>query len=526
MCLYSNNIKPLVAKKDIIVYKYFYEMATFLLSPYREMTANYGKNMVAKGDMPLLPEDYSDNIITEGVIHSNCAKGCRSYLKENITSVKATIKAGTPFFVSFDGCEIASRELLINGTDDQEIEPSELEETQKTIRELVRNQNVSKDGVKAGDVLLSDKRTFLTVEKVTKENYSQVIGIVGFIRPDGTPHVISLKNRRDTWMETDKEEPVNLVQGSKNAISDFNGKGHTETLAKKHASNLEVFPAIDYCVTYKTEGTKEGDWYLPAAGEMLQTIRNFFIVNGTVKSLNAIAGTKIADELVYGLSYWSSSESSKTTVWSCRTDNTVCHNVNSKFGVLYFRPSLSITIKNKEEKPLLPYSNLVLFAKGWLAFPRLNKYFGDDLRFINEQLKAVFTMSGYTCKNNDDVMSLVLIAIDRIRDAFNENGQQLPRSFFSYYAFYDGVERYRRVYCIETHEEALLLFALSEMRMLDINGFVVNNVDYRSMKIRRHDSKTSETYASCQRRFNNAFKDMLSSKSFTDYGYANFRKCS
>lgn len=55
-------------------------------------------------------------------------------------------------------------------------------------------------------------------------------------------------------------EPSN----NRNCFSDFNGKKNTEILLK----TKKDIPYISYIGSYKTEGTKEGDWYLPSLGEL------------------------------------------------------------------------------------------------------------------------------------------------------------------------------------------------------------------------------------------------------------------
>lgn len=69
---------------------------------------------------------------------------------------------------------------------------------------------------------------------------------------------------------------------SNNALSDFNGKGNSETLwglataqsnwktdsTIENNSGDNYFPAACCCWRYHTDGTQQGDWYLPACGEL------------------------------------------------------------------------------------------------------------------------------------------------------------------------------------------------------------------------------------------------------------------
>lgn len=75
---------------------------------------------------------------------------------------------------------------------------------------------------------------------------------------------------------------VNAWGSYKNAMIDFDGKGNTDILTSlataqsnwKTASTITnsggsgYYPAACCCWRYHTEGTKQGDWYLPACGEL------------------------------------------------------------------------------------------------------------------------------------------------------------------------------------------------------------------------------------------------------------------
>ena len=74
-----------------------------------------------------------------------------------------------------------------------------------------------------------------------------------------------------------------------NCLSDFDGRGNTDIIlalrGEKDYNSWEPeytndYPAFSYCDMYKTSGTKQGDWYLPAMGELgymfvkLKTLNN------------------------------------------------------------------------------------------------------------------------------------------------------------------------------------------------------------------------------------------------------------
>lgn len=319
MCLYSYNTKPLVCDKDLTVFKRVkIKDNGCILTPFQLLPVKYGENMIADGKVPSLDENYTNNEIGEGVIHSyinipDDIIGNPSYIY-----LKSCVKAGTPFFVSFDGQEIASRELLLGGENDlvdceEKTCVPELEETRKAIYDIMRGQCVTEEGIRVGDVLLADK-TYISPDKITEE--TDAIGIVAFIR-DGKPYVISLKEDFKDWGDPFTDEDVNTIYDTKKAVLDFNGKECTGKLYKEYRRRLKKFPVLNYCVKYKTNGTKEKDWYIPSVGEMVQAIRNLFVINATVEKL----GETRADKVKPDENYWTVLEAFDMYAWCCNGMN-------------------------------------------------------------------------------------------------------------------------------------------------------------------------------------------------------------
>ena len=115
---------------------------------------------------------------------------------------------------------------------------------------------------------------------------------------------------------------------SNNAMSDFDGMGNTEILCDlataqsdwKTASSITheggsgYSPAACCCWRYHTEGTKQGDWYLPAMGELGYMMVKFNKINQTINTLRSAYGSTVGIQVYvsYDGHYWSSSESSST----------------------------------------------------------------------------------------------------------------------------------------------------------------------------------------------------------------------
>ena len=126
------------------------------------------------------------------------------------------------------------------------------------------------------------------------------------------------------WGPTD----VTGVNGVSNINTDFNGKKNTQLIIDYcEENNTETTivhcAAFDYIKDYKTEGTKAGDWYMPATGELLLLTANYEAVN---KGLKKVGGTKLenvtppssySESLYYRYIWTSSITENRKTVYAC-----------------------------------------------------------------------------------------------------------------------------------------------------------------------------------------------------------------
>ena len=106
-----------------------------------------------------------------------------------------------------------------------------------------------------------------------------------------------------------------------NCLSDFNGKQNTQILCDlateqddwKTADTITnsceegYYPAACCCWRFHTEGTNQGDWYLPAMGELGYVCARFKTINDTISLLTTIYSSSVGNS-VYSYIYWSSSE--------------------------------------------------------------------------------------------------------------------------------------------------------------------------------------------------------------------------
>ena len=106
---------------------------------------------------------------------------------------------------------------------------------------------------------------------------------------------------------------------SSNALADFDGIGNTEKIIiqrgiKDYNSwtprelNEADYPAASCCDMFHTEGTSQGDWYLPACGELGYIMPPFNKINDTIDKVRIAYGPSVGFYLDANNYYRSSTE--------------------------------------------------------------------------------------------------------------------------------------------------------------------------------------------------------------------------
>ena len=107
---------------------------------------------------------------------------------------------------------------------------------------------------------------------------------------------------------------------SDNALADFDGIGNTEKIITQRGTkdydswkptyNLSAdYPAASCCDMFYTEGTSQGDWYLPACGELGYILPPFNKINDAIGKMRTAYGSSVGAVLDFNiLGYWSSTE--------------------------------------------------------------------------------------------------------------------------------------------------------------------------------------------------------------------------
>ena len=115
-----------------------------------------------------------------------------------------------------------------------------------------------------------------------------------------------------------------------NALSDFDGFRNTQILIK----DADVV-AAKQCAMFNP-GYKDGEWYLPAVGELGFIIPRFKVINSKLSELGS-SGVQLDG----GYGYWSSTEVDKFNAWRVSTYNGRV-NKDYKYSNLYVRAFLAL----------------------------------------------------------------------------------------------------------------------------------------------------------------------------------------
>ena len=110
---------------------------------------------------------------------------------------------------------------------------------------------------------------------------------------------------------------------SDNALADFDGIGNTEKIITQRGTKdynswtprnttVEDYAAASCCDMFYTEGTSQGDWYLPACGELGYIMPPFNKINEAIGKMRTAYGSSVGVGLDTNDYYWSSTEYSST----------------------------------------------------------------------------------------------------------------------------------------------------------------------------------------------------------------------
>ena len=181
---------------------------------------------------------------------------------------------------------------------------------------------------KIGSILYSDKSCDPNVVASKKP--------IGVVFDRANKLAIGLEESRQYWSYPDYFDVPGLsnITSSSAVTANWQGKNNTRVVLEYCKANGKSCPAFEYVNSYKTEGTKAGDWYLPAMGELNAIYGNKDVLN---IALGKIGGTKLGTDW-----YWSSSENSDYNAWDLRLSDGYVANYGIKnYYNHYVRPVLA-----------------------------------------------------------------------------------------------------------------------------------------------------------------------------------------
>ncbi len=157
--------------------------------------------------------------------------------------------------------------------------------------------------VNVGDILYSDMTVSgnIIVSKTP----------IGVVFDSSKRLAIALAKSGDqmTWDESEEGESYSIPGLQSIDSNNFeDGKVETAAIIAYGKSNGKSFPAAEYCNSYKTAGTKAGDWFLPSYLELQTLATNRVAVESTLESLGKGS--------IYNHGFWGSSICEVNSVWT------------------------------------------------------------------------------------------------------------------------------------------------------------------------------------------------------------------
>ena len=308
MCLYIGYRKPFVAKSDITVYKYVSKNNGKYYTACRDYPVNTNEVMKAdkNGDIVL---NYNNKYRIEGGAIHACTTTFDNGFDSEIC-LKAVIRKGTEFYIQDDLKEVAARELYIT---DEKVTGRMSTDISEYLEDAIKDAESNGDGVKVGYYRLSNGNFVNPFEY--KEG--TIIGVVAFFDKNSNPVSIGVNFKKLPWLKMSFKNEISSDIPYGDTVEDMDGMKHTKDILNNKDYDPYNFMAVEYCNNYSTEGTKPGDWYLPAIGECVKIVQNVLIINMSL-SKAGFATFDLASAL------WSSSECrgwSESYTWHCYVDD-------------------------------------------------------------------------------------------------------------------------------------------------------------------------------------------------------------
>ena len=283
MCLIADLKKPIMAERDIVVYKVLIKTMDDIKTPVMGKTVNLNSVLEADTDFPYELGEYS--LVESGAIHAWTSPfrfGNYNALgiDYGITVMyKAIIKKGTPFYYSYDIDAVAAKNLYV--TDEVAWRTGNNNDLLEYLAEERKHGlPYEHENVRIGDICLSDD-TFVNVDEInTNDNalMNSIKGVVGFFK-NGNPVIIGLYPALCVYNYN--KSPEDIIDET------TDGEEITKNLIEEYNQYIDCFPAIKYCKDYKSTSCDNGGWYLPSLNELDNIRINDVVIDNALRKIGA-----------------------------------------------------------------------------------------------------------------------------------------------------------------------------------------------------------------------------------------------
>lgn len=303
MCLYTKHEKPLVAKRDIKVYKHVRRVDL-----QRKVAESPCQGTKFALDTDFIPDKPAADIyrrsddlyeINGGVIHACLWPDfSRGYCLE------AYIPAGTEYWIGCDHTTLCARKLVVKS---KPVSSDEFYGLDEVLSEMLYDSAEEKNGIKVGDFFYKDgnNESFVAPAQVPNLPKDKIKGmVVGF---DGDEPLIADVTHIFHDVQIDDRYNSKLDEffnDRSKAKKDMNGYKHTKAWKSK-CQGESRFGA--YAIIEKLGE----DYYIPALGEMETLLENILYVAAAC----SLAGVSLP--ITMGKSFWTSTEFSQCHSWRC-----------------------------------------------------------------------------------------------------------------------------------------------------------------------------------------------------------------
>ena len=334
MCLVTYHQKPMVASKDIKVYKHVSNISSgSAQSPCQGTWFDLNKEFIAQPSETYLSL-YNDGKrwgINDGAIHA-----CLWPDFEMGRCLEAYIPEGTEYWYGIDKSTICAKKLFVT---DKEVKPENYAGMDEEIASAVYSEAPSNSkGVKIGSFFVFGNFVGPTIAaSYSKKNIQGIV--VGF--NGNEPVVADIQNLMENIsIDNDWESKLDKhIPDIEEAIKDMDGYNHTKSWKETCENNPKRYEA------YNAVATLSENHYIPALGEMLLVWKNLIYIAASCSL------TCIACLFTMGRWYWTSTERSQLHSWlsylSSDGAGSNWHRKNGYYTIVPFVASTNLRKKSK-----------------------------------------------------------------------------------------------------------------------------------------------------------------------------------